>query len=95
MNVHIAHYEEANRQNHETKRRRKLLLHRNEIGKWHRKVRQSGLTSVPLRMYFKGSHVKVEIALVKGKASYDKRATLRDRQDKLEMDRAMRNQNKD
>ena len=95
MNAHIAPYEQANRQNHEPRRRRKLLLHGVEIYRWNRKVREGGLTSVPLRMYFKGSLVKMEIALVRGKQAHDKRAALRDKQDQREMRRAMRAETKD
>jgi len=95
MNAHIAPYEQANRQNHEPRRRRKLLLHGSEIHRWHRKVREGGLTSVPLRMYFKGSIVKLEIALVRGKQTHDKRAALRDKQDQREMRRALRAETKD
>ena len=95
INGYIAPYEQANRQNHEPRRRRKLLLHGMEIYRWNRKVREGGLTSVPLRMYFKGSLVKMEIALVRGKQAHDKRAALRDKQDQREMRRAMRAETKD
>jgi SsrA-binding protein len=95
MNAHIAPYEQANRYNHESRAMRKLLLKRSEIESWHRKIREKGLTGVPLRMYFVGSWVKVEIALVKGKAEYDKRHALREKQDKREIQRTMRDRQRD
>ena len=95
MNAHIAPYEQANRYNHESRAMRKLLLKRSEIESWHRKIREKGLTGVPLRMYFVGSWVKVEIALVKGKAEYDQRHALREKQDKREIQRTMRDRQRD
>lgn len=90
VGAHIAQYEQANRYNHESRATRKLLAKRTQIETWHRKIREKGLTGVPLEMYFKGSWVKVCVALVKGKAEYDKRHTLREKQDKREMQRAMK-----
>lgn len=90
VGAHIAPYEQANRYNHESRATRKLLAKRSEIETWHRKIREKGLTGVPLEVYFKGSWVKVKVALVKGKAEYDKRQTLRENQDKREMQRAMK-----
>ena len=90
INAHIAEYAEANRYNHESRATRKLLVKRAEIETWHRKIREKGLTAVPLSMYFKGSWVKVKIALVKGKAEHDKRHALREKQDKREMARALK-----
>jgi SsrA-binding protein len=95
MNAHIAPYEQANRFNHESRATRKLLLKRSQIENWHRKIREKGLTGVPLRMYFVGSWVKVEVALVKGKAEYDKRHALREKQDKREIQRTMRDSQRD
>lgn len=90
VNAHIALYEQANRYNHESRATRKLLAKRTEIDTWHRKIREKGLTGVPLRLYFKGSWVKAKVALVKGKAEHDKRHALREQQDKREMARAMK-----
>jgi len=90
VNAHIAEYFEANRYNHETRATRKLLVRRAQIEAWHRKIREKGLTGVPLSMYFKGSWVKVQIALVKGKAEHDKRAAIREKQDKREIARALK-----
>lgn len=88
VGTHISPYEAGNRNNHEPERERKLLLHRREILKWGQKAREKGLTLVPLKLYFKGGRVKVEIALVKGKRAYDKRATIAARESKREVDRA-------
>jgi SsrA-binding protein len=75
FNAHISPYSHGNLQNHEPERNRKLLLHRREIEKLREQVVEKGLTVVPLRLYFKGGKVKVEIAVVRGKKLYDKRAT--------------------
>jgi SsrA-binding protein len=71
------------------RRRRKLLLNKDEIHKLISKTRESGHTIVPLSLYFKDGRAKVEIALAKGKRNYDKRQTLRERQDRREAERAM------
>ncbi|HVX69834.1 MAG TPA: SsrA-binding protein SmpB [Mycobacteriales bacterium] len=75
-NLHIPEYTEGTWTNHEPRRRRKLLLHRAEIAKLIGKTKESGLTLVPLQLYFKDGKVKVEIALARGKRAYDKRQTL-------------------
>ena len=90
VNAHIAEYAEANRYNHDSRATRKLLVRRAQIDTWHRKIREKGLTGVPLSMYFKGSWVKVQVALVKGKAEHDKRAAIKEKQDKREMARALK-----
>lgn len=81
--LHISHYSHGNLQNHDPDRTRKLLLHRREIEKLRVETTEKGLTVVPLRLYFKGSRVKVEIAVVRGKKQYDKR----DAEKKKELDR--------
>ncbi len=73
LGAHISPYAHGNRENHEPERTRKLLLHRRELEKLEEQVMQKGLTIVPLRVYFKGSKVKVEIGVVRGKKLYDKR----------------------
>jgi SsrA-binding protein len=83
FNAHISPYSHGNLQNHEPERNRKLLLHRREIDKMREQVVEKGLTVVPLRLYFKGGKVKVEIAVVRGKKLYDKRET----EKKRELDR--------
>ncbi len=88
-NVHIPEYVQGTWTNHGAKRRRKLLLHREQIDKMTAKADQAGHTIVPLRLYFKDGRVKVEIALAKGKKLHDKRQTMRERQDRMEAERAM------
>ena len=88
-NVHIPEYSQGTWTNHSARRRRKLLLHREEIHKLVGKTQETGHTLVPLRLYFKDGRAKVEIALAKGKRNYDKRQTLRERQDRREAERAM------
>lgn len=78
--AHISAYSHGNLQNHDPERTRKLLLHRREIDKLHAQTAEKGLSVVPLRLYFKGSRVKAEIAVVKGKKQYDKRDTERTRE---------------
>ncbi|HEY9807977.1 MAG TPA: SsrA-binding protein SmpB [Halomicronema sp.] len=91
LNVHISPYETASEYfNHEAKRTRKLLLHKAEIRKLLGKVDQQGLTLVPLKMYFKSGRVKIEIALGKGKKLHDKREDIKRREDKRDMERAMK-----
>jgi SsrA-binding protein len=80
LNVHIGPYSHTGYASHEERRQRKLLLHRNEINSLAGKVAQKGVTLVPLRLYFKGSHVKVALAVAKGKQLHDKRETIRRRE---------------
>jgi SsrA-binding protein len=89
-NVHIAPYAPATRENHEPERSRKLLLHRREIERLIGKTKERGLTLVPTRLYFKGPHAKVEIALARGKDVGDKRRAIKERELKREMERATR-----
>jgi SsrA-binding protein len=88
-NVYIPEYSQGTWTNHAPRRKRKLLLHRLEIDKLAGKSRETGYTLVPLQLYFKDGRAKVEIALAKGKKEYDKRQTLRARQDAREAQRAM------
>src|SRR6266516_763533 len=85
MGVHITPYPQAALQNHEPTRARKLLLHKSEIRKLIGKTAEKGLTLVPLRMYFKGNKVKVEIGVAKGKKHYDKRESIAKREAEREM----------
>ena len=87
--VHIPEYDAGSWTNHEPRRPRKLLLHRGEIAKLIGKTKESGLTLVPLSMYFKDGKAKVEIALARGKRAYDKRQTLAARDAAREIDRAV------
>jgi SsrA-binding protein len=86
--AHIPEYTEGSWTNHEPRRPRKLLLHRDEIAKLIGKTKESGLTLVPLSMYFKDGKAKVEIALARGKKSYDKRQTLAARDAEREIARS-------
>jgi len=90
VGAHISAYAAGSWTNHLPERDRKLLLHRREIARWAGLVATRGVTCVPLSLYFKGSHVKAEIALVKGKKLHDKRDAIRDRDLKREADRDMR-----
>jgi SsrA-binding protein len=87
--VHIPEYNQGTWNNHPVRRKRKLLLHKEQILKIHTKVKEGGYTVVPLQLYFVDGRAKVELAIAKGKKEYDKRQTLRERQDKREADRAM------
>jgi SsrA-binding protein len=86
--VHIAEYTEGTWTNHEPRRTRKMLLHREQIDRLDEKTREGGLTLVPLALYFRGGRAKVELALAKGKKSYDKRQDLAKRDAQREMARA-------
>jgi len=88
--IHIPPYEPASRDNHDPERPRKLLVHRRELERLAARVSERGWTLVPTRIYFAGSHAKVEIALARGKDVYDKRQTIRDRESKRDMERAVR-----
>jgi len=87
-NAHIPEYDQGSWTNHEPRRARKLLLHRSEIGKLIGKTKESGLTLVPLALYFKDGKAKVEIALARGKRTYDKRQTLAARDAAREIERS-------
>jgi len=88
-NVHIPPYAAAARDNHEPERPRKLLLHRYELERLVGKTKERGLTIVPTRLYFKGARAKVEVAVARGKDMGDKRQTIKEREMKREMDRAV------
>ncbi|MHB1065439.1 MAG: SsrA-binding protein SmpB [Georgenia sp.] len=87
--VHIPEYAQGSWTNHGPRRKRKLLLHKVEIEKLGVKTREKGHTIVPLELYFIGGRAKVEIALARGKQEWDKRQTLREKQDEREAQRAM------
>ncbi|MCG7426907.1 SsrA-binding protein SmpB [Helcobacillus massiliensis] len=92
--VHIAPYVKGTWTNHAARRKRKLLMHKSEILKLMGKTREKGRTIVPLELYFLGSHAKVKVALARGKKEWDKRQTLREKQDNREAQRAMRHREK-
>ena len=90
VDAHISPYAQAGRNNHEAKRPRKLLLGKNQILRLAPRVSQKGLTAIPLRLYFKGPWAKVEVALARGKKLHDKRQSLKEADDRREMDRALK-----
>ncbi len=90
LGAHIARYQEASILSHEPTRRRKLLLHRREIGNLTAKMAEKGFTMVPLRLYIKGGIAKVEIALAKGKRLYDKRESIMRREVDREIGRTLK-----
>ena len=89
-NVHIAPYAPAARDNHDPDRSRKLLAHRRELDRLAGTTNERGLTLVPTRIYFSGSRAKVEIAVARGKDRFDKRQSIKERDVKREMQRALR-----
>jgi len=89
MNAHIAAYKQGTYANHEPRRQRKLLMHRREIDRLAAKLDQKGLTLVPLRLYLKNNRAKVELGLARGKRQYDKRATLREKESRREIERTV------
>ena len=89
-NVHIPEYIRGTWTNHEPRRTRKLLMHRKEIDKLSAATRERGQTLIPLSLYFSGGRVKIELALARGKRTYDKRHDLAERDAAREVDRAMR-----
>ena len=96
VGVHISPYEKGSYYNHEPLRDRKLLMRKNEILRLFSKVREKGLTLVPLSVYLKeGRRAKVELALVKGKLLHDKRDSIAERDAKRDMERAVRHRNRD
>ncbi|UJP41452.1 SsrA-binding protein SmpB [Cellulomonas palmilytica] len=88
--VHIPEYAQGTWTNHAPRRKRKLLLHREEIDRLESRTREKGHTVVPLALYFLDGRAKVEIALARGKKDWDKRQALRERQDNMEAQRAIR-----
>ena len=91
LNCHISPYSHGNILNHDPLRTRKLLLHRKEIERLRGKMQQKGYTLIPLKIYFKGPYAKVEIGLAKGKRQYEKRETIKEREAKRAIEKAMKN----
>lgn len=87
VDAHISPYVQAGRENHEPLRERKLLLHKKEIKKLLGKVSERGFSLIPLKMYFKNGKVKVEMALARGKKTYDKREAIKKKDQRREMER--------
>lgn len=90
MNCHISPYDKAGRNNPEPRRERKLLLHRNELERLQGKLAEKGLTLIPLQLYFKNGRAKAQLGLGRGKRRYDKRQTIRKREEERDMKRVTR-----
>ena len=90
LGLHISPYAQGNRANHDPLRPRKLLLHRGEINRLLGKIMEKGLTLVPLRLYFKEGRAKVELGLARGRKTLDKRQAIREREERREVARAIR-----
>ena len=90
LQMHISPHDKASQFGHDPTRPRKLLMHKREIRRLLGKTVEKGLTLVPLRLYFKGSHAKVELALVTGKRKYDKRIAIAEREAKRALERAFK-----
>jgi SsrA-binding protein len=88
-NVHIPPYGPASRDNHDPERPRKLLAHRREIDRLVGRIQERGLTLVPTRIYFKDARAKVEIALARGKDRFDKRESIKAREQRRDVERAL------
>ncbi len=88
--LHISPYEQGNRENHEPERPRKLLLHKKEIAKLVRELQDKGVTLVPTQLYLKNGRAKVEIAVARGKKSYDKRQDIAKRDANRQIERALK-----
>ena len=90
VEAHIAPYEQANRNNHDPKRKRRLLLHKKQIHELWNSVRLKGMTNVPTKVYIKDGRAKIEIALARGKKAFDKRAVIAKRDQAREQERETR-----
>ena len=90
MGFHISTYDFGNRNNHEPDRKRRLLVHKMEIRRLKRRILERGLTLVPLRVYLKGSLVKIELGVGRGKKLYDKRADIKKKDMRRDTDREIR-----
>jgi SsrA-binding protein len=88
LNAHISPYPHAAGENHDPTRPRKLLLHRREMKRLMGKLTERGYTLIPLKLYFKNEHAKIELGLAKGKKKFDKRETIRRREEQRELERA-------
>lgn len=91
LNCHISPYSHGNIYNHDPLRTRKLLLHRKEIERLRGKIQQQGYTLIPLKLYFKGPYVKVEIGLARGRKKYEKRDIIKKKEAQREIERALKN----
>lgn len=90
LNMHISEYKQGNQFNHDEKRTRKLLLHKNEIKKINDKVSIKGLTLVPVKLYFKNGKAKIELAIARGKHTFDKKETIKQRDIEREVKKSLK-----
>jgi SsrA-binding protein len=95
INFHISPYEQGNQFNHEPKRPKKLLLHKNEIRKLQALTKEKGYTLIPLKIFFKQGLAKMDLAVAVGKKLYDKRQDMSDRDAKRDLERAIKNKGRD
>lgn len=91
LNCHISPYSHGNIMNHDPLRTRRLLLHKKEIERLRGKIQQKGYSLIPLKIYFKGPYAKIEIGLARGKKQYEKRETIKEREAKRAIEKAMKN----
>jgi len=89
VNAHIPHFKQASFYNHEPRRKRKLLVRASQIRKLLGKIQEKGLTLIPLKLYFSGPYIKVELGICRGKRQYDKRKAIKEREAKREIERGM------
>ena len=94
IGMHVSPYEHGNIFNHDPMRPRRLLLHRNEINKLIGLTQQEGYTLIPLRLYFRGQHVKLKLGLCRGKKNYDRRASIAERDARRNMSRVIKEHNR-
>ncbi len=92
IGMHVGHYKPAGKHQHDFTRKRKLLLHKREILKLMGKIQEKGLTVIPTKLYLKNGKIKLEIALAKGKAKYEKREAIRERDMKRELQKKFKGQ---
>lgn len=94
LNMFISPYKEGNQFNHDERRTRKLLLHKKEIKKLKEKIEMQGFTLVPLKVYFKDNKAKISLGVCRGKKNFDKRETMKERDQKREMQKASKYKNR-
>ncbi len=94
VNAHIPPFKQASFFNHEPRRKRKLLMHASQIRRLTGKIVEKGLTLIPLRVYFSGPYVKVELGLCRGKRQYDKRTAIKERDSRREVERTLSERNR-
>jgi SsrA-binding protein len=94
QNAHISEYKSSSYNNHTPERKRKVLMHRHELSKIYGALREKGLTCIPLKIYFKKGRAKIELALVKGRKTHDKRQAIKKREETRELSKSLRKNRK-